>query len=277
MTPRIEDRHLVQQANDGDRQAFGELVSRYATIVHGLCWGAAGAEATRELAHDAFVEAWLKLSSLRDPERFAPWLRTLTLNVCRQWHRRRKRVLATTAQVDPDDLPGDSEDTEADLEALFHGLGRLSKNHRLALALHYRQGLSYEQIAAFLDVPIGTVMSRLHRARSNLRERMEELANTEGEINGAEVETFRDTVNAEIGVLLGVWDEESPSLRGRYFSVAGKRLSSLVQESPDTMRLVLAVMHDDLRLHAALLLRRAGGDAIGVAVACAFSEHAVVR
>ena len=73
-------------------------------------------------------------------------------------------------------------------------------------------------------------------------------------------------------MLLRVWDEESPDHRGRFFSEAGKRLSLLVQSSPDMMRPALARMHDALIEHAALLLRRAGGEAIGVAAACACGD-----
>lgn len=276
-----DDQSLVGRVLDGDRRAFGDLVSRYAMAVHGLCTGLVGLESAEEVAHDAFVEAWLNLSSLRDATRFAPWLRTVTLNLCRQWHRQRQRSLTLAADVDPDELGRDGWGAEiADdvaLDSLCRGLTQLSSAHRLTLALHYDLGLKYDEIAAFLDVPAGTVMSRLHRARNNLRDWMEEMPERVDEGGEAGGDSFREAVEAEIEVLLQLWDEESPDLRGRYFSEAGKRLSVLVEGSSAAMREVLAVMGEALTDHAGLLLRRAGGEAVAVAAACAFAGDPVLR
>ena len=174
----VADEELVRRVQGGDRQAFGELVPRYGLIVHGLCTGMAGTAHATELAHGAFVEAWLKLPTLRDPARFSPWLRTLTLNLCRMWHRQRRRQREWISDAQVDELPASWEESHSDpkiLDTLLGGLTTLSGDHKLSLTLHYWHGLSYEQIAAFLDVPIGTVMSRLHRARTQLRERMDRM------------------------------------------------------------------------------------------------------
>ena len=96
---------------------------------------------------------------------------------------------------------------------------------------------------------------------------------SDSEAGGAGAQDFCGAVDAEIEVLLRLWDEQSPDQRGRFFSEAGKRLSLLVQSSPDMMRPVLASMRDALIEHAALLLRRAGGEATGVAVACALADE----
>ena len=290
----IPDEELVRRVQDGDAQAFGELVPRYGLLVHGLCTGMAGTAQAAELAHEAFVEAWLKLPTLQDPARFAPWLRTLTLNLCRMWHRQRRRQREWIIDTEIDTLPAAGEDVGSDpqiLDALLGGLARLSDDHRLSLALHYWHGLSYEQIAAFLDIPIGTVMSRLHRARTQLRERMDRMAGMDDSPDVKPTDDFRDAVEAEIEVLLPLWEEESAdptpegkpnhakfrTNRGRAHSEAGTRLSRLVKQSPDTMRPVLATMNDALTRHAALLLLRAGGSAVTVTVACALDEPASLR
>ena len=271
------DDALVRRVREGDRRAYGDLVSRYAMVVRGLCAGVVGLDAAEEVAHASFVEAWLKLRSLRDPARFAPWLRTLTLNLCRQWLRRRQRARTSAGEVEPDQLPAAGPAEEAALDSLCRGLAQLSRLHRLTLALHYDLGLKYHQIAAFLDVPVGTVMSRLSRARSNLQNWMEEMSQTDAETDGPGTDSFRESVEAEIEVLLQLWDEESPDARGRFFSQAGKRLSVLVESAPDTMRELLGAMGEALTEHAALLLRRAGRGAVAVAVACAFGENPVSR
>ena len=271
-----EDSALVVSAQAGDRDAFGQLVSRYGVLVHGLCRGMTGsAWDAQDLAHDAFVEAWLKLASLRDPARFAPWLRTLTLNLCRMWHRQRRREREGLAQAEVQgaaDPPGEGDT----LGQLSNGLSLLSADHRLALALHYRVALSYEGIAAFLDVPVGTVMSRLHRARANLKKRMEEMPDAN---EGPGKDLLRQAVDAEIEVLLQVWEEEArdQAVDSRYRSATCQRLSVLLESSPDLVRPVLRAMSEDLAHHVGIRVRRVGQAAIDVAVACAFEAEAGLR
>jgi RNA polymerase sigma-70 factor, ECF subfamily len=79
----MEDSELVQAVRAGDREAFGRLVERYQAAIYRLCLRVTGnIPDAEELAHDSFVEAYLKLSQLRDPEMFAPWLKTVALNLC---------------------------------------------------------------------------------------------------------------------------------------------------------------------------------------------------
>ncbi|MFH1568240.1 MAG: sigma-70 family RNA polymerase sigma factor [Gemmatimonadota bacterium] len=273
----LDDSGLVARAQGGDRQAFGELVTRYGVLVNGLCRGMAGSTwDAQDLAHDAFVEAWLRLSSLRDPARFAPWLRTLTLNLCRMWHRERKREREGLAEVEA----GAREPAaEGDLLGrLSDGLARLSSDHRLALALHYGEGLSYEQIAAFLEVPVGTVMSRLHRARAGLKERMGEMPDpNDPRPDGADA--LRRTVDAEIEVLMRLWEEEArqEGVDSRYRSPACQRLSILLGSAPDRVRAVLEAMDPALSQHVAIRVRRAGPAAIEVVAACAFEPDPGLR
>jgi len=269
---------LAARAQAGDRDAFGQLVSRYGVLVHGLCRGMAGSSwDAQDLAHDAFVEAWLKLASLRDPARFAPWLRTLTLNLCRMWHRQRRREREGLAEAEAEEAGEPPREGDA-LGQLSSGLSLLSADHRLALALHYRVALSYEEIAAFLEVPVGTVMSRLHRARGNLRKRMVEMSEPE-EHGPPGSDPLRLAVDAEIEVLLQVWEEEArdDEVDSRYRSATCQRLSVLLERSPDLVRPVLAAMDDSLADHVAIRVRRIGLAAIEVAVASAFDADESVR
>src|SRR5512146_184800 len=88
----LSDREVVEAVRGGDREAFGLVVERYHASVYGLCRRmTANVPDAEELCHQAFVEAYLKLGQLRDPDRLGGWLRTLVLNVCRMWHRRRRR------------------------------------------------------------------------------------------------------------------------------------------------------------------------------------------
>src|SRR5277367_4564114 len=89
----MEDAELVGAVRRGDRQAYGVLVERYRQSILRLCYRIAGnLPDAEDLAHDAFVEAYLKLEQLRDPCRFAPWLKAVALNLCRAWYRRSRRA-----------------------------------------------------------------------------------------------------------------------------------------------------------------------------------------
>lgn len=248
----------ILRAQAGDREAFGRLVEGFRGLVYGICYGMTGQAADAEdLAHEAFVEAFLKLRTLRDPERFAPWLRTLTLNVCRMWHRRRVRERANILpEVSEDDANGNRE---ARLSACFP---RLSDTHRMVLALHYWEGLSYEEMARVLDVPAGTVMSRMNRARQALKTAMEQ---SEDMAMDAECD-LQTAVDAEIEVLLRLFGGDVDSM---------ERLSLVLEKSPERFRQVVAQVEDGAGLEqVALLVRHLGPPAVEVIVGAYFDGDA---
>src|SRR5437016_5963758 len=89
-----QDRELVERVLAGEREAYGRLVERCPGLIYHLCYGVTGNPSdAEELAHETFVEAYVKLPQLRDPQRFAPWLKTLALNLCPMCFRQRRRVL----------------------------------------------------------------------------------------------------------------------------------------------------------------------------------------
>src|SRR5690242_5552178 len=91
-TNAVEDSELVAAVLAGRREVFGQLVERHRAWVFQLCYRIAGnVPDAEDLAHEAFVEAYLKLSQLRDAEKFAPWLKAVALNLCRMWYRRNRR------------------------------------------------------------------------------------------------------------------------------------------------------------------------------------------
>lgn len=162
------DGQIVQRTLDGDRLAFGELVDRYRHMVYGLGYHLTGEfEAARDLAQEAFIQAYLKLAQLRDPEKFAGWLRRIVVNVQRTQVRSRR--LATVALEDEArsmpqaPQPSDTESVVRD------ALGSLREPDRLALTLHYIDGYSCAEIAGFLGVLPEAVKSRLARARQRLK------------------------------------------------------------------------------------------------------------
>ena len=156
----------VAEARAGDARAFGCLVEQHKRIVFGICYRLTdNRHDAEDLAHEAFVEAYIKLGTLREPGKFAAWLRTLTLNLCRGWFRQRKREL--TGQWE-ESQQADQAVNDTAYATMYAGLDQLSPAYRLTLVLHYLEGLSYRDTASFLDVPVGTVMSRVSRARAKL-------------------------------------------------------------------------------------------------------------
>lgn len=248
----------IFKAQAGDREAFGRLVTRYHDLVYGICYGmTAQAVDAEDLAHEAFVEAFLKLRTVREPERFAGWLRTLTLNVCRMWHRQKKRVC-------PDGL-AELEQKDISKHTQLNGyFAKLSESHRMALALHYWEGLSYEEMARFLEIPIGTVMSRLSRAKQALKDVMEQ--NEDMNMDDGDGRDLQFEVDAEIEVLLKLFGDDVDSM---------ERLSIVLEKSPDRFRQVIQQVEDGATVEqVAMLVRHFGQPAVEATIGCYFDGGA---
>jgi RNA polymerase sigma factor (sigma-70 family) len=244
----------ILKAQVGDREAFGRIVMRYRDLVYGICYGmtAQGVDA-EDLTHEAFVEAFLKLHSLREPERFAGWLRTLTSNVCRMWHRQKKREYLDVWS----DKSLDDTSRKMPLNGYF---SKLSEPHRMALALHYWEGLSYEEMARFLAIPIGTVMSRLSRAKRALKDVMEQSEDMHMvDVEGRDLQV---EVDAEIDVLLKLFGEDVDSM---------ERLSIVLENSPDRFRQVICQVEDGATVEqVGMLVRHFGQSAVEATLGCYF-------
>ncbi len=162
---------LVRRARRGDKQAFGALVVRYYRPVVAIAYRMTGdGAAAEDIAQAAFLRAWEQLGTLRDDAAFRAWLYRLTVRASIDNVRR-------TPREDP--LPEGAADPAhaPEAEALAHERQRavrravlaLPEQCRAALILREFDGLSYKEIAQALDIPLGTVMSRLSYARGLLR------------------------------------------------------------------------------------------------------------
>jgi RNA polymerase sigma-70 factor (ECF subfamily) len=183
------DTELVARARDGDRAAFDELVLRHEDRVYNMALRMLGnPDDALDLAQEVFLSAYRALGGFESKSLFSTWLYRVTVNRCRDELRRRATVKHTRPRPlggpDPDDPPADPPArtaSPADAAVSRESIGivaaavaGLPEEAREALVLRDVEGLDYEQIAAVLDVPLGTVRSRLHRARSLLRDRLRE-------------------------------------------------------------------------------------------------------
>ncbi len=180
-----DDQLLIEQCLAGDTQAFGELVLRYQDrIFNALLMMVGSHEDARDLAQEAFVHAYRKLSSFRGDSQFYTWLFRIAVNATisfRRKHARRKTVSVDAAReasglepVDdsPDISPSRGLETSEQQAIVKRALSELSDDFRTALVLTEIEGMSYEEAAAICECPIGTIRSRVHRARADLKEKL---------------------------------------------------------------------------------------------------------
>ena len=178
------DRGLVDAAAAGSREAFDELVRRYQTPVLNLARVlTAGSADAEDLAQDVFVRAWRSLSGFRGDSSFRTWLYRVAINVVQSHRGRTSRLrrlfkAAPTSTDEPDDgieSAADPDDLERGVllrDAIDKALATLPEDLRLAVTLRDVQGLDYRAIAEITGTPIGTVESRIFRARQRLKKEL---------------------------------------------------------------------------------------------------------
>ncbi len=164
------DLAMVERARRGDAEAFDMLVRAEMPAVYRRALAILGSEAdARDAAQETFISAWRELPRLRDPERFDAWFGRIGLNACRMALRHRGRVREIPAEAILAGLPTpDGSRAVGERDALHRAFGRLPLDQRAILVLHHIEGRPLTEVAAVLDVPLGTVKSRLHAARAAL-------------------------------------------------------------------------------------------------------------
>lgn len=175
---QTNEAELVTRAQNGDRNAFSELVRMHAqgvlNVIYRMCGDMQVAE---DAAQETFIQAWLRLSSYRPRTSLRNWLYRIAVNTAIDMLRKEKRILPnavedlslTDSGPSPETQATNSERTEIVQQAVL----ALPEASRAVLVLREYEGFSYQEIADALDIPVGTVMSRLNYARKLLRERLE--------------------------------------------------------------------------------------------------------
>lgn len=165
---------LVQSAQSGNKQAFGQLVTRFAGLVTGVAYSVCGDFARSEdIGQEAFLEAWNGLSKLREPRKFSSWICTIARRRAIDAIRHKQSRPEESLQVEPGDSPHNNpeikmaEQQERDL--VWSMLDRLPETYRETMVLYYRGEQSVRDVAAALDENESTVRQRLKRGREMLR------------------------------------------------------------------------------------------------------------
>ncbi len=183
------DAELIAAALEGQSLAFGELVCRYQDrLYHALVHLVGSADDARDIAQDAFVQAYVKLDSFQGASAFYTWLYRIAMNLASsRFRRQRRHVSVEAAREQSGEEPVDGRlgvENRGPAERLMQServgqvqtaLLALTDEHRHVLVLRELEGWSYETIAETLELPVGTVRSRLHRARIELRAQLQEV------------------------------------------------------------------------------------------------------
>jgi len=180
----LTDEQLVERAQEGDRGALGELISRYEQRTYNLAYRLMGNHADAcDAAQEALVRICVRLQNFRGDSQFSTWLYRVVTNTCLDELRRRGRNRCTSLDealpLDEGSVPRQAaDDAEGPVEyverhevqaAVHRAISRLPYDYRVVVILRDLHNLSYQEIAAVLGTTLGTIKSRLHRARQALR------------------------------------------------------------------------------------------------------------
>jgi RNA polymerase sigma-70 factor (ECF subfamily) len=182
------DEKLMLRAGKGDKGAFDEIVRRYASKMVNLAYRITGdRELAEDIGQETFLRAYRSAARYKEISKFSTWLHTIAINLCRNELRRRKfRMYSLEGMAERDEVGKirvdiADEKSTPDREAERKELGELIKEaveelpekFKTPLVLRDMQGLSYEEIGKMLDLPEGTVKSRINRARLRVKEVLE--------------------------------------------------------------------------------------------------------
>ncbi len=180
------DRELIVRATRGDEAAFRTLLTKYERAVFNICLRMVrNREQAEDLAQDAFMKVFSMLDRYNPSYAFSSWLFKITSNLCIDSIRKRKLDTLPLDQPiqsaagefarqyeSPEDNPEKKMMSRELVARLQEAIEGLPPHYRIMILLRHQQDLSYEEIAETLDVPLGTVKARIHRAREMLRNRL---------------------------------------------------------------------------------------------------------
>lgn len=185
MAPDVDDDRLIDDALAGHADAFGRLVTRYQDrLFHAMTHIVGSAEDAHDVVQDACVQAFLKLEGFRRTSAFYTWLYRIALNMAASRRRRARPIYS----LDGDQVAGAGQVADSTSSArpshrleqqetvsrVQIALQSLAEEYRAVLVLREMDGCDYDMIAEVLDLPVGTVRSRLHRARAQMRDLLKE-------------------------------------------------------------------------------------------------------
>ena len=181
------DQELIAECLKGQTHAFGDLVARYQNRLYNTLVAVLGSvDDAHDVTQEAFVSAFQKLQTFKGRSAFYSWLFRIALNSAASQRRKKSRLAVSIeatreeSGIEPVDRhpasrPEHAMETTERQSAVRAALAELAEEFRTALVLKEMEEMSYEQIAEIVGCPLGTVRSRIHRARCELREKLSSL------------------------------------------------------------------------------------------------------
>ena len=167
------DAELVEQTCEGNTEAFAVLVQRYQNLICSIAYSLVGDFVVSEdIAQEAFIAAWKDIGSLKEPEKFKPWLCAITRNKSLNTNRKKKPLLSQDMEQAPHEsthLPEQQAMIDDENEFIWKTLSSLPVQYREPLVLYYRQEQSVAEVASLLDLSTDAVKQRLARGRAMLK------------------------------------------------------------------------------------------------------------
>lgn len=176
------DRTLILKVKNGDKRALGKLVERHKKTAYQMALGLVGnRDDAFDISQEAFLRVYRSAGTFDDAKPFLPWFYTIITNLSRTWLKRRSVHQKRSVDIDDvpfllisDDNPEQNLIQQERIHSLQDALRKLPFADREIINLQHFRNMSYDEIAAFLDIPRGTVMSRLYYARKKLAGLMRE-------------------------------------------------------------------------------------------------------
>lgn len=173
--PAPTDRDLILRARRGDTEAYGELVTRYQTNVFNVCYRILHERGEAEdLAQESFMRAYDRLSTFDIEREFGPWIRRVAANLCLNHLESQHKSAELKDEKDANESQGPEAVVEIQerSEQIRRALALLPPQYRVVVELRHYQEMSYDEIAAELNIPLSDVKSHLFRARKLLAEKL---------------------------------------------------------------------------------------------------------
>ena len=183
---REKTRNLVRSFRAGQKDAFDHLVELYQNKIYTLALNyVKQTEEARDLTQDIFVTVFRALPTLKDDSKFSPWLYQIAVNHCRNRYKKlqRRGFFSSYSLDDPEsplqvesaDKPDDLVERKDIMKVILDTMDTMTETEKEILSLRDIQDLAYDEISNILDIPLGTVKSKLNRARNSLKNKLKNI------------------------------------------------------------------------------------------------------
>lgn len=177
----LNEKHLIDSAKSGNEAAFEQIIRKYEKLVYTIAYRSTGSEHDAlDISQDVFIKIYKNLPQFKEQSSLSTWIFRITMNTCVDFSRKRQKALASISIDDEEnsrflEIPDNTSEPLSCIESIElanniqKAILSLPESHKKIIILRDIAGLSYSEISRILDMPEGTVKSRLSRARENLR------------------------------------------------------------------------------------------------------------